>query len=122
MTFPITATDAATGVKPVNPTSPAGEIAAAHSAQGVGKVAQGNPTDASVSLSALPGSPPREVLDQMALAAQRYDSLTSQGRELRFCENGPGATTLELRDRSGTLLQRLSLAQAFDLAAGVPLD
>jgi len=122
MTSPITATDGATGAKPVKPTSAAAEIAAAHGTEGVGKVAQGNPIDASVSLSAVPASPPREVLDQMAVAAQRYESLTSQGRELRFCGDGPATTTLELRDRSGALLQRLSLAQAFDLAAGAPLD
>jgi hypothetical protein len=80
-------------------------------------------TQSSVSLQTLPSSPPPEVLEQMADAAQRYDELTSQGRELRFARDAEsGRTRIEVRDRAGHLVKTLSPAQALDVAAGGPLD
>ena len=77
----------------------------------------------SVSLEAIPSSPPPEVLAQMASAARTYDQLSSQGRELRFARDADsGRTTIEVRDRSGNVLKRLSPAQALDVAAGAPLE
>jgi hypothetical protein len=77
----------------------------------------------SVSLQTLPSSPPPEVLEQMADAAQRYDELSSQGRELRFARDSEsGRTRIEVRDRAGHLVKTLSPAQALDVAAGGPLD
>jgi hypothetical protein len=76
-----------------------------------------------VSVQTLPSSPPPEVLEQMASAAQRYDELTAQGRELRFArDEQSGRTQVEVRDRAGRLVKTLSPAQALDVAAGGPLD
>jgi len=69
------------------------------------------------------GSPPDEVLDQMAKAASTYERLSAQGRELRFVrDEGSGRTGFEVHDRDGSLLKRLSLDEACDIAAGAPLD
>jgi hypothetical protein len=79
--------------------------------------------DSSVALDAIPSSPPPEVLDQMASAAQTYERLSAQGRELRFAhEQSSGRMTIEVRDRRGEILHRLSPAQALELAAGAPLE
>jgi hypothetical protein len=92
------------------PTAPTSSYAAAASA-------------ASVSLDAIPSSPPPEVFEQMASAAGTYDQLSAQGRELRFArDEDSGRTTIEVRDRSGNMLKRLSPAQALDVAAGAPLE
>jgi hypothetical protein len=79
--------------------------------------------DSSVALEAIPSSPPPEVLDQMASAAQTYERLSSQGRELRFArEQSSGRMTIEVRDRGGNVLKRLSPAEALEVAAGAPLE
>jgi|SRR5580704_4323713 hypothetical protein len=79
--------------------------------------------DSSLALDAIPSSPPPEVLEQMAGAARIYEQLSAQGRELRFArEASSGRTTIEVRDRRGNFLQRLSPAQALDVAAGAPLE
>lgn len=76
-----------------------------------------------VSVQALPSSPPPEVLEQMASAAERYDELTAQGREMRFArDEQSGRTRIELRDREGHLMKMLSPAEALDVAAGGPLN
>jgi hypothetical protein len=75
------------------------------------------------SLDALASHPPREVLDRMAQAAQTYESLRSQGRELRFSRDGQsGRTTIEVRDREGNVLKTISPSQALKIAAGAPLE
>ncbi len=119
---PIIPTGAATAPKPVTRTSAAAEVAASWAANGVSGAVPTNQTNASVSLNALPASPPQDVLDQMDQAAQRYESLSSQGHELRLVrDEQSGATAFEVRDAHGDLLQRLSLAEALDLAAGAHL-
>jgi hypothetical protein len=79
--------------------------------------------DSSVALDAIPNSPPPEVLDQMASAARTYERLSARGHDLRFAhEASSGRLTLEVRDRRGEVLQRLSPAQALELAAGTALE
>jgi hypothetical protein len=79
--------------------------------------------DSSVALDTIPSSPPPEVLDQMASAAQTYERLSSQGRELRFArEQDSGRMTIEVRDRRGNVLGQLTPSQALEVAAGAPLD
>jgi hypothetical protein len=76
-----------------------------------------------VSPNAFPQHPPREVLDQMAQADQRYESLRAQGRELRFSRDAQsGRTTIEVRDREGRVLKTISPSQALQVAAGAPLE
>jgi hypothetical protein len=63
------------------------------------------------------------VLEEMASAAQTYEALCSQGRELRFArEEQSGRTRIEVRDRAGNVLKTLTHAQALALAAGTPLE
>jgi hypothetical protein len=77
----------------------------------------------SISLDAIPSSPPQEVFDQMADAAETYERLSAQGRELRFARDADsGRTTIEVRDRGGNVLKLLSPAEALELAAGAPLE
>jgi hypothetical protein len=71
----------------------------------------------------IPSSPPPEVLDQMASAAQTHEALSAQGRELRFSrDEQSGRTRIEVRDRSGNVLRTLSPAEALAVAAGAPLE
>jgi hypothetical protein len=70
-----------------------------------------------------PMTPPHEVLEEMARAAQIHDELSSQGRELRFARDAQsGRTRIEVRDRRGNVLRTLSPAQALEVAAGAPLE
>jgi hypothetical protein len=114
---------------PIAPTTTPGAIApigavnaAAQSTRSSG-VHRASAIESSVSLDAIPSSPPAEVLDQMASAAKIYEHLHSQGRALRFArDEASGRTTIEVRDRRGNVLKQLSPAQALDVAAGAPLD
>ena len=81
------------------------------------------PASPPVSLDTIPSSPPHEVLEQMASAAQVHGALSSQGRELRFTrDQQSGRTRVEVRDRQGNVLKTLSAAQALEVAAGAPLE
>lgn len=76
-----------------------------------------------VSLDTLPASPPQEVLDQMASAAQTHKALSAQGRELRFArDERSGRTEIEVRDQNGRVLKTITPAQALAIAAGAPLE
>jgi hypothetical protein len=105
------------------PTEPPAAAAACGHAAGVGHAGGTGPVQPPVSLDALASHPPREVLDQMAQAAQTYQSLRSQGRELRFSsDQQSGRTTIEVRDREGNVLKTISPSQALEIAAGAPLE
>jgi len=114
---------------PIAPTPSAAATAAAQAPSAPQRSAAMNGAQAaagasrSIALDALPSSPPREVLDQMAGAARIYEDLSAQGRELRFARDAAsGRTQIEVRDRAGNLLRQLSPAQALELAAGAPLE
>jgi len=115
MSSPITPPQGPVAAQPVRPTTrPAAAL------QGTGAPFVLEPT---VSLDAFPSSPPPEVLDQMGSAARTYETLCSQGRELRFArDEQSGRTRIEVRDRAGNVLKTLSPAQALALAAGTPLE
>lgn len=120
MSSPITASQGSTSARAVVDIRAAGSPASDGLAAGPQRTAA---AQSSVSLQTLPSSPPPEVLEQMASAAQRYDELTAQGRELRFArDQESGRTRIEVRDRAGHLVKTLSPAQALDVAAGGPLD
>lgn len=70
-----------------------------------------------VSTGAIPGSPPPEVLDAIGAAADRYDELRAQGRELRF-EAGGGGVQISLLDGDRDVLRTLSGSEALDVATG----
>jgi hypothetical protein len=115
MSSPITPPQGPVAAQPVRPT-PRSSAAL----QGSGAPFALEPT---VALDAFPSSPPPEVLDQMESAARTYETLCSQGRELRFArDEQSGHTRIEVRDRAGNVLKTLSPAQALALAAGTPLE
>ncbi len=117
MSSPITPSQGPVAAQPVRPTD-AARAPAAH--RGTRAPFALEPT---VSLSAFPSSPPQEVLDQMGSAAHTYETLSSQGRELRFArDQQSGRTRIEVRDPAGNVLRTLTHAQALALAAGTPLE
>lgn len=69
----------------------------------------------------IPPTPPDEVLDAIGAAAQRYDELRAQSRELRF-EAGEDGLTIAVHDRDGEPLRTLKPSEALDVATGAPLD
>lgn len=115
MSSPITPPQGLAAARPVGPTT-----RPSAAPQSTGAPFALEPT---VSLDAFPSSPPPEVLDQMGSAARTYETLCSQGRELRFArDERSGGTRIEVRDRAGNVLKTLSPAQALALAAGTPLE
>ena len=121
MSSPIAPTPTPTGSSAVPSTAATHSSAPAHS--GVPAPHTAPAIEPALSLDAIPSAPPAEVLEQMAGAAATYERLHSQGRELRFArEAESGRTTIEVRDRGGNVLKRLSPAQALDVAAGAPLE
>jgi hypothetical protein len=117
MSSPITPAPGPAAAQPAPPTTAA---TASAPLQGAGAPATLQPA---VSLQTIPASPPQEVLDQMASAAQIHDELSSQGRELRFARDAQsGRTRIEVRDRGGNVLRTISPAQALEVAAGAPLE
>jgi uncharacterized FlaG/YvyC family protein len=71
----------------------------------------------------IPSSPPAEVLEEMARAADIHEELASRGRELRFTrDERSGRTRIEVRDRDGHVLKTISHAKALEVAAGAPLE
>jgi hypothetical protein len=127
MSSPITPPQRLAAAQPMRPTNAARSSAAP---PGTGAPFAIEPTvslngvhASSPPLGALPASPPPEVLEEMASAAQTYEALSSQGRELRFArDEQSGRTRIEVRDRAGNVLKTLSPAQALALAAGTPLE
>ncbi len=117
MSSPITPSQGPIVAQPVRPTNAA---RASTAPQGTGAPFALEPT---LSLGAFPSSPPPEVLDQMGSAAHTYETLSAQGRELRFArDEQSGRTRIEVRDRAGNVLRTLTHAQALALAAGTPLE
>ena len=117
MSSPITPSQGLLAAQPVRPIAASRSSAAPQSA---GAPFALEPT---VSLNTVPPSPPREVLEEMARAAQTYEALSAQGRELRFArDEQSGRTRVEVRDRAGNVLRTLTQAQALALAAGTPLE
>jgi hypothetical protein len=65
------------------------------------------------------GAPPMDVLDQIAAARRIHDRLRERGHQLCFRTDAPGEpTSIELLDCDGNLVKRLSIVEAFALAAG----
>jgi hypothetical protein len=76
-------------------------------------------TEATLVPVASRGAPPMDVLDQMAAARRIYDRLRERGHQLSFLIGASGEpTSIELHDRDGNLVKRLSTLEAFELAAG----
>jgi uncharacterized FlaG/YvyC family protein len=77
----------------------------------------------SVTVDTIPSSPPPEVHEAMGVAAQAYDKLQDQGRQLRFKVNeGTGKLVVEVHDLHGQLLFQVPASKALDVAGGGSLD
>jgi hypothetical protein len=74
---------------------------------------------ATVSIGAVPDRPPADVLDAIGAAADRYDELRAQGRELRFdADAGSDGVQITLLDADGSVVRTLSPSEALDVATG----
>lgn len=71
----------------------------------------------------IPPSPPPEVLEAIAAAAEAYDRLEASGRQLHFsADEETGQLTVQLLDLERNLIGTVPVASVLDLASGTPLD
>ncbi|MFZ2114694.1 MAG: hypothetical protein WAU77_13310 [Solirubrobacteraceae bacterium] len=68
------------------------------------------------------GTPPPEVLDQVAAAGRISREMRESGHELRFSEGQGGRVTVKLSDRKGKTVKSISIAEALEIAAGKPVQ
>ena len=112
MSFDIGAVDQVQGTQA--PTSPA---ASAPQAQEALTVEAGH--DEAVAVDTFPASPPPELSDAIAAAAQAYDDLEASGRRLHFAVDPPtGRLSIEVHDLSGNVLSTLTPGEVLDVAGG----
>jgi hypothetical protein len=80
-------------------------------------------SDAAVHVDMVPSSPPPEVHDAIAVAAQSYKQLQAVNRELSFrVDDRTGKLTVEVHDLKGNLLFTVPASKALDVAAGGTLE
>ena len=85
--------------------------------------APSNAAQDSVTVDTIPSSPPPEVHEAMGVAAQAYDQLQADGRQMRFKVNeGTGKLVVEVHDLHGQLLFQVPASKALDVASGGSLD
>lgn len=76
-----------------------------------------------LTLAASRGAPPQELLEQITAAACFDERLREGGHHVRFHSQAhDGRPRIELHDREGNTVRVLSTVEAFELAAGAPLD
>ncbi|HTA98414.1 MAG TPA: hypothetical protein VK730_12335 [Solirubrobacteraceae bacterium] len=68
------------------------------------------------------GTPPPEVLDQVAAAGRISREMRESGHELRFSKSQEGRVTVELADREGKTVKSMSISEALEIAAGKPVQ
>jgi uncharacterized FlaG/YvyC family protein len=77
----------------------------------------------SVKVDAMPGSPPPEVHDAIAVAASAYEKLQSQDRELSFqIDDRTGKLHIQVHNLRGDVLFTVPPSKALDVAAGGSLE
>lgn len=75
-----------------------------------------------VTVDAIPASPPDEVHDAIGVANQAYQALQAGGTELRFKVNeATGKLTVEVHDTKGNLMFTVPASTVLDVASGGPL-
>ncbi len=111
-------------IAPLGGVEPGNSTEAATAAGSTRQATRSSATDGeevSVQLDTFPSSPPPEVSELMATAAQAYEKLQGSGREVRFqTDPQSGQTTIELHD--GQSSRTLSPGELIEAAAGRPLD
>ena len=79
--------------------------------------------DAAVRVDTIPVTPPPEVRDAMAVAAQSYERLEQINRHLSFHVDGrTGKLAIEVHDLEGNVLFSVPSKKALDIAAGDLLE
>jgi hypothetical protein len=71
-------------------------------------------------LDPIPSSPPPDAMAEVERAAQRYEELRADRRQLHFVLSGR-RVSVEVQDLDGTVLKRIPSASALDIAAGGPV-
>jgi len=89
---------------------------------GTGKASAEFSLPAQAPVSAIPPSPPADVLDEMYAAAKVADKLRAQERELHFEASGNGRVVIQVRDLEGKVIRTVPPSQALEIAGGAPLD
>jgi uncharacterized FlaG/YvyC family protein len=85
--------------------------------------AQSPSAQAAVAVSTVPASPPPDVTQAMNKAAQVYQELKSQQKELQFVRDPrTGRIVAEIRDSSGNVVARVPSSKVLDLASGSATD
>ena len=68
-------------------------------------------------------APPQELLEEMAQAGLIGQALREDGRELAFTSSaGELLPSIELRDTDGNPIRTITSAEAFEIAAGRPVE
>jgi hypothetical protein len=76
-----------------------------------------------VSVDAIPATPPPEVHDAIAVAAQSYHRLADQDRHLRFMiDERTGHFEIQVHDLKGNVLFTVPPVKALEVAAGGSLE
>jgi len=68
------------------------------------------------------GTPPPEVLAQIARAASIHDAMRASGRTVRFTLAREGGVAVAVHDADGALLRTLCLTEAHGLACAGPVE
>ena len=68
------------------------------------------------------GTPPPEVLDQVAAAGRISREMRESGHELRFSKGKGGRVTVELEDRESKTVKSMLISEALEIAAGKPVQ
>ena len=79
--------------------------------------------DPAVRVDTIPATPPPEVHDAIAVAAQSYEQLHQSERHLSFHVDGrTGKLSVEVHDLQGNVLFTVPSKKALDIAAGDLLE
>jgi hypothetical protein len=78
--------------------------------------------DAAVNVSTLPASPPPSALEDMQKAAEVWQELRAQKRELHFEPTQDGRVIVQVRDLDGNVIRTIPPAHALEVASGAPLE
>lgn len=79
--------------------------------------------NSAVHFDTFPSSPPREVHHAIGVAAESYERLQQEGRQLSFQVNDrSGKLTVEVHDLQGNVLSTIPASKALEIAGGGGLD
>jgi hypothetical protein len=76
----------------------------------------------SVTLDAIPSSPPQEVFAAMLTAAQAADRLAASGKALHFNADETTGLSVQLTSLDGTVLGTVAPSTVLSVASGGTLD